>query len=87
MAAKNFVLIIEKGTPWHIVERIGKGVAALQGQGIEPSVRTMDAILEDVRKGIPDDLLLKTELPPDEIQQLLAAKLGHDYGVCQLKWV
>lgn len=87
MPSRKFVLTIEKKTPGHIVERIGKRLTELQGNGIEPDVRTLDALLEDVHKGIPDSLLLKTELRPYDLQDLLTEKLGSDYQVCRLKWV
>ena len=85
--AQSFVLIIEKNTPGHIVERIGKALTSLNGQGIEAGVRTLDALLEDVRKGIPDNLLLQTDLKPYDLQDLLKAKLGSDYQICQVKWL
>jgi hypothetical protein len=84
---QSFVLLIEKNTPGHIVERIGKKLTALNGQGIEAGVRTLDALLEDVRKGIPDNLLLQTDLKPYDLQDLLKNNLASDYQVCQVKWV
>jgi hypothetical protein len=79
--------MIDKKTPGHIVERIGKKLTKLQGQGVEAGVRTLDALLEDVRKGIPDNLLLQTELKPYDLQDLLKDRLGADFQVCEVKWV
>ena len=87
MASQSFVLMIDKSTPGHVVERIGAKLTKLQGQGIEAGVRTLDALLDDVRKGIPDNLLLQTGLSPYDLQDLLKKHLGADYQACEVKWV
>jgi hypothetical protein len=87
MEPRSFVLIIDKKTPSHIVERIGKTLTRLEGRGIQAGVRTLDAVLEDVKKGIPDSVLLSTDLKPYDLQDLLKQKLGTDFQACEVKWL
>jgi len=60
---------------------------ALDGKGIASGARSLDAVLHDVLRGVRDDVLLKTQLEPADLEALLRKQIGRDFNLCTLKWV
>lgn len=87
MADRNFVLAISAGALSHSVENIGRQLLALDGRGVYSEGRQMESLLSDVLMGIRDDLLLKTNLREDELEQLLRDQLGRDFKHCKIEWI
>jgi hypothetical protein len=43
--------------------------------------------LHDVLRGVRDDVLLKTQLEPADLEALLKKQIGRDFSLCTIKWV
>jgi len=84
---RSFVVIISERAMSGSVENIGKGLLALDGKGIASGARSVDAVLHDVLRGVRDDVLLKTQLEPADLEALLRKQIGRDFNLCTLKWV
>jgi len=84
---RSFVVIISERAMSGSVENIGKGLLALDGKGIASGARSLDAVLHDVLRGVRDDVLLKTQLEPADLEALLRKQIGRDFNLCTLKWV
>jgi hypothetical protein len=84
---RSFVLMISDRALGASVENIGKGLLALDGVGISSGARSIDAVLHDVLRGVRDDVLLKTQLEPADLETLLRKHIGRDFGLCKIKWV
>jgi hypothetical protein len=80
---RSFVVIISERAMSGSVENIGKGLLALGGKGVTSGARSLDAVLHDVR----DDVLLKTQLEPADLEALLRKQIGRDFNQCTIKWV
>ena len=87
MQDRSFVVIISERAMSGSVENIGKGLLALDGKGIASGARSLDALLHDVLRGVRDDVLLKTQLEPADLEALLRKQIGRDFNLCTLKWV
>ena len=87
MQDRSFVVIISERAMSGSVENIGKGLLALDGKGIASGARSVDAVLHDVLRGVRDDVLLKTQLEPADLEALLRKQIGRDFNLCTLKWV
>ena len=87
MQDRSFVVIISERAMSGSVENIGKGLLALDGKGIASGARSLDAVLHDVLRGVRDDVLLKTQLEPADLEALLRKQIGRDFNLCTLKWV
>jgi hypothetical protein len=84
---RSFVVQIDQEAMPQSIEKIGRGLAALDGKGIHPASRTIDAVLKDLLHGVRDDVLLKTQLDPYELENLLRTHLGRDFKLCTVKWM
>jgi hypothetical protein len=84
---RSFVVIISERAMSGSVENIGKGLLALGGKGITSGARSLDAVLHDVLRGVRDDVLLKTQLEPADLEALLRKQIGRDLNLCTIKWV
>ena len=87
MQDRSFVVIISERAMGGSVENIGKGLLALDGKGIASGARSLDAVLHDVLRGVRDDVLLKTQLEPADLEALLRKQIGRDFNLCTLNWV
>ena len=88
MTERRFVLAIDESAFESSVITIGKKLSELEGKGmIYSSARTIDAMLEDVSKGVRDDILLKTELVQYSLEALLKDELGKDFKHCSIRWI
>lgn len=84
---RSFVVLISERAMSHSIENIGKGLLALDGKGIHGGARALDSVLHDVLQGIRDNVLLKTELTPSDLEALLHRQLGRDFKLCAIEWV
>jgi hypothetical protein len=84
---RSFVLMISERALGASVENIGKGLLALDGKGIGSGARAMDAVLHDVLRGVRDNVLLKTQLEPPDLETLLRKQIGRDFSLCKIQWV
>ena len=87
MQDRSFVVIISERAMSGSVENIGKGLLALGGKGVTSGARSLDAVLHDVLRGVRDDVLLKTQLEPADLEALLRKQIGRDFNQCTIKWV
>jgi len=81
------VIVISERAMSHSIENIGKVLLQLNGKGINSGARSIDAVLQDVLRGIRDKVLLKTHLEPDELEKLLRGQIGRDFKLCTIEWV
>jgi hypothetical protein len=84
---RSFVVIISERALGGSVENIGKGLLALDGKGVSSGARSTDAVLHDVLRGVRDNVLLKTQLEPSDLEALLRKQIGRDFSLCTIKWV
>jgi hypothetical protein len=84
---RSFVVVISERAREHSIQNIGKALLALADKGIHSGGRSMDAVLHDVLQGIRDNVLLKTELEPDDLDMLLSRHLGRDFKLCTIQWM
>jgi hypothetical protein len=84
---RSFVLKISERAMSGSVENIGKGLLALGGKGVTSGTRSVDAVLHDVLRGVRDDVLLRTQLEPADLEALLKKQIGRDFSLCTIKWV
>jgi hypothetical protein len=84
---RSFVVKISDRAMSSSVENIGKGLLALGGKGVNPCARSIDAVLHDLLRGVRDDVLLKTQLEPTDLEALLKKQIGRDFSLCTIKWV
>jgi hypothetical protein len=84
---RSFVLKISDRAMSGSVENIGKGLLALGGKGLNPCARSIDAVLHDLLRGVRDDVLLRTQLEPADLESLLKKQIGRDFSLCTIKWV
>ena len=49
--------------------------------------RSIDAVLHDVLRGVRNDVLLKTQLEPGDLEALLKKQIGRDFNLCTIRWV
>jgi len=88
MTERKFVLDIDSSAFESSVIAIGKKLVELESKGIiYSSARTIDAMLEDVSKGVGDNILLKTELVQYGLEALLKDELGKDFKYCSFTWI
>jgi len=87
MSVRSFVLHIDNDAFSSTVQTIGKKLIDLDGKGIHSGARNIDAMLSDTLKGIGDDILLKTDLVPAELERLLSEHLGRDFKHCTIDWM
>ena len=79
MTERRFVLAIDESAFESSVVAIEKKLIELEGKGmIYSSTRTIDAMLQDLSKGVPDSVLLKTQLVQYSLEALLQDELGKD---------
>jgi hypothetical protein len=84
---RSFVIIISERALGGSVTNIGKGLQALDGKGISSGARSIDAVLSDVLRGVRDNVLLKTQLEPPDLEALLRNQIGRDFKLCTIQWV
>jgi hypothetical protein len=84
---RSFVVKISDRAMGGSVENIGKGLLALGGKGVTSGARSIDAVLHDLLHGVRDDVLLKTQLEPADLEGLLKKQIGRDFGLCTIKWM
>jgi hypothetical protein len=87
VADHNFILAVNDNTHPATVEKIGRKLLELNGQGVHCGARSMDVVLQDVLKGIRDKVLLKTSLTPAELEHLLKKQLRGDFKKCTIEWM
>jgi hypothetical protein len=84
---RSFVVIISERALGGSVTNIGKGLLQLDGKGISSGARSIDAVLSDVLRGVRDNVLLKTQLEPPDLEALLRNHIGRDFKLCTIQWV
>jgi hypothetical protein len=87
MTDRSFVVTISDRALGPSVENIGNKLLELDGQGIYSAARPLDAVLHHLRRGVRDDVLLKTNLEQPDLESLLKKNLGGDYKLCTIRWV
>jgi hypothetical protein len=87
MADRSFVLLISERALGPSVENIGKKLLELDGQGLYSAARPLDAVLHHLTRGVRDDVLLKTNLEQNDLENLLRKTLGGDYKLCTIRWM
>jgi hypothetical protein len=87
MMDRSFVFTISERALGPSVEHIGTKLLELDGQGVYSAARPLDAVLHHLTRGVRDDVLLKTNLEPTELENLLRTNLGSDYKLCAIRWV
>ena len=87
MADRSFVVTISDKALGSSVENIGKKLLELDGQGIHSNARPLNAVLHHLVRGVRDDVLLKTNLEQNDLENLLRKNLGGDYKLCTIRWM
>ncbi len=87
MADRSFVVMISDKALGPSVESIGKKLLELEGQGIHSNARPLSAVLHHLVRGVRDDVLLKTNLEQNDLENLLRKNLGGDYKLCTIRWM
>jgi hypothetical protein len=87
MMERSFVVTISDRALESSVANIGNRLLELDGQGIYSGTRPLNAVLQDLRRGVRDDVLLKTNLQQPDLEGLLKKNLGGDYKLCTIRWV
>jgi hypothetical protein len=87
MEDRSFVVVISERALGGSVENIGKGLLTLDGKGISSGARAIDAVLHDILRGVRDNVLLKTQLEPADLETLLRKHIGRDFHLCKIQWV
>jgi hypothetical protein len=87
MADRSFIVTVSDRALGPSVENIGKRLLELDGQGIHSAARPLDKVLHHLVRGVRDDVLLKTNLEQNELEDLLRKSLGSDYKLCTIRWM
>ncbi len=83
----KLILMISTDAMEHEVELVSQQIASMLRARVFSSPRELDSLLQDVEKGIRDNLYLSTRLAPEDLEWLLEENLGSLRHCVTIQWL
>lgn len=83
----KLILMISTVAMEHEVEKVSKQIAGMLRARVFHSPREMESLLQDVEKGIRDNLYLSTRLTREDLEWLLDENLGSLRHCVTIQWL